>query len=78
MKWHRNCGGGGDVPKGNPNTQTQATDKYQKKAGYMSKSYKLKRDVVERFEEACTKAGVSQASQITKLMEEFIEKSIRE
>ena len=59
--------------KGNPNPQTIATDKYQKKAGYMTKGFKLKREIVEQFEEACRKAGVSQASQLTKMMKEFIE-----
>ena len=59
--------------KGNPNPQTIATDKYQKKAGYMTKGFKLKREIVEQFEEACRNAGVSQASQITEMMKEFIE-----
>ena len=59
--------------KGNPNPQTIATDKYQKKAGYMTKGFKLKREIVEQFEEAGRKAGVSQASQITEMMKEFIE-----
>lgn len=48
-------------------------DKWNAKAGYMSKSYKLKREVVEQFAEACEKAGVSQAAQLTKMMNEFIE-----
>lgn len=61
------------MTKGNPNPQTVATDKYQKKAGYMTKGFKLKREIVEQFEEACRKAGVSQASQITEMMKEFIE-----
>lgn len=62
------------MTKGNPNPQTVATDKYQKKAGYMTKGFKLKREIVEQFEEACRKAGVSQASQITEMMKIFIEK----
>ena len=49
---------------------TIATEKYQKKAGWMSKSYKLKREVVEAFAEA----GVSQAGKLTELMKGFIEK----
>ena len=61
------------MKKGEPNPQTVATDKYQKKAGYMTKGFKLKREIVEEFEEACKKAGVSQASQVTKMMREFIE-----
>lgn len=61
------------MPKGNPSAQTVATEKYQKKAGYMTKGFKLKRDIVEQFETACEKAGVSQAAQITAMMKEFIE-----
>lgn len=64
--------------KGNPNPQTVATDKYQKKAGYMTKGFKLKREIVEQFEVACKKAGVSQASQITEMMKEFIEEQNRQ
>lgn len=61
------------MPKGEPNPQTIATEKYQKKAGYMTKGFKIKREIAEQFEEAGQKAGVSQAGQITKLMQEFIE-----
>ena len=63
------------MPKGNPTQQTIASEKYQKKAGYMTKGFKLKRDVVEAFAEACENAGVSQASVITRLMNEFIEQN---
>ena len=62
------------MPKGEPNPQTIATEKYQKKAGYMTKGFKIKREIAEQFEEACQKAGVSQAGQITKHMQEFIER----
>jgi hypothetical protein len=62
------------MPKGSPKAQTIASDKYQKKAGYTVKSFKIKKDVADAYIEACEKAGVSQASQITKLMLEFIEK----
>lgn len=61
------------MPTGKPNAQTIATKKYQEKIGYISKSYKLKKDIVEAFGEACEKKGVSQASQITKMMKAFIE-----
>lgn len=63
------------MPKGEANVQTRATEKYQKKAGYMTKGFKLKRDVAEAFAEACEKAGVSQAAAITKFMNEFIEQN---
>lgn len=62
------------MPKGSPKAQTVASEKYQKKAGYITKGFKLKREVAEQFAEACEKAGVSQAAQITKMMKEFIEK----
>ena len=61
------------MPQGNPKPQTIASEKYQKKTGYMAKTYKLKREVVERFEEACKKAGVSQSGQLTKMMLMFVD-----
>ena len=61
------------MPKGKPNTQTKATDKYQKKAGIIAKTFKLKKEVIEAYKEACEKAGVSQAGQLTKMMNDFIE-----
>lgn len=61
------------MPKGNPKPQTIATRKYEEKAGWVSKSYKLKKEVVEAYAEACEKAGVSAAGQLTKMMKQFIE-----
>ena len=63
------------MPKGNPSAQTIASEKYQKKAGYIAKTYKLKRDVVEEFDQACEKAGISKSSQITKMMQDFIDET---
>lgn len=57
----------------NPKPQTIATEKYQKKVGLVSKSYKLKKEVAEAFADACKKAGVSQAGKLTELMKGFIE-----
>lgn len=62
------------MPVGNPKPQTIANKKYQEKAGYISKSFKLKRDVVQDFSRACDLAGVSQAAQLTKMMKEFSKK----
>ena len=56
-----------------PSRQSIATRKYEEKAGWMSKTYKLKREVVETFAEACEKTGVSQAGQLMELMKGFIE-----
>lgn len=66
------------MPKGNPNAQTIASEKYQKKVGYMTKGFKLKRDIADQFAAACEKAGVSQAAQITAMMKEFIEQVEKE
>ena len=56
-----------------PSRQSIATRKYEEEAGWMSKTYKLKREVVETFAEACEKTGVSQAGKLTELMKGFIE-----
>ena len=60
------------MPKGNPGKQTIATEKYQKKVGYMVKGFKLKRELVEEFEWACEQTGVSNAGKISELMRTFI------
>ena len=41
-------------------------DKWNAKAGLISKSYKLKRELVDQFAAACEKAGISPAS-VTKM-----------
>lgn len=66
------------MPTGNPKPQTVASKKYQNKAGWISKSYKLKKEVVELYADACEKAGVSQAGQLMKMMQEFADKTNRE
>lgn len=63
------------MPKGNPTKQTIASEKYQKKAGYMVKGFKIKKEVAEIFEEACRNNGVSQASVITQFMIEYSQKT---
>ena len=50
--------------------QTLRNQRYQEKAGWTSKSYKLKKEIVEQFAEACEKTGVSQAGQLSKMMRE--------
>lgn len=61
------------MPIGKPSAQTIASEKYQKKAGYMTKGFKIKKEVAEEFAWACDITGVSQAAQITKLMKSFVE-----
>ena len=54
------------MPVGNPKPQTVATKKYEKKAGFVSKSYKLKRTLVDQFADACELAGVKKYSKVLK------------
>ena len=61
------------MPIGSPKPQTIASEKYQKKAGWMTKGFKIKRQLADEFAEACAIAGVSQASKISELMKGFIE-----
>lgn len=63
------------MPKGNPKKQTIATDKYQKKAGYCAKTFKLKQDLVNEFMSTCEKLGVGQAATISDFMRKFIEEN---
>lgn len=60
------------MPKGNPGKQTVATAKYQAKAGYRAKTYKLREDIVKQFEQACKEKGQSQASVLMEKMREYI------
>lgn len=53
--------------------QSKATRKYEAKVGLVSKSYKLKKEVVEAFANACEKRGVSQSGQLTSMMQAFID-----
>ena len=61
------------MPIGSPKPQTVATRKYEKKTGWMSKSYKMKKEVVDDFAKACELAGVSQAGQLMKITNEHSE-----
>lgn len=63
------------MPVGNPKPQTMATKRYEEKAGWVSKSYKLRKEVVKDFADTCERVGVSQAGQLTKMMKEFIEQN---
>ena len=63
------------MPIGKPSKQTVATEKYAKKVGLISKSYKLRKELTEDFAEACAKRNTSAAAEITKFMEKFIEET---
>ncbi len=57
----------------NANTQTKATDKYQKKIGLTVKAFKIKKTLADDFALACDNSGVGQAATISKLMQDFID-----
>ena len=52
-------------------SRSETVSKYMKKAGWTSKSYTLKKDIVEAFKEACEKNSVSQASVLSAYMVEY-------
>jgi hypothetical protein len=54
---------------------TRATTRYHKKKGLVSKSYKLNREIVEKFAEACENIEASQAKELSKFMKIFIKKN---
>ena len=61
------------MPVGNPSKQSVATRKYEAKAGWISKTYKMKKDIVDEFKAACDKNGDSQAGKLMEFMREYIE-----
>ena len=52
-------------------SRSEIVEKYKKRAGWLSKSYTLKKDIVEAFKEACESQGVSQASVLSAYMVEY-------
>lgn len=56
----------------------ESQHKWQDKKGLIPKTYKLNKDIVEKFKEACDMNGVSQASTISELMNVYIEKTLKE
>lgn len=48
-------------------------ERWHKKNGYISKSFRMYRTLADDFADACAKAGVSQAVKIAELMQGFID-----
>lgn len=46
--------------------------RWQEKNGFIPKTYKLDKRLVEEFKEACDKLGISQASKLSELMCLFV------
>jgi len=61
------------MPKGSPSRQTVATALYTKKVGLISKSYKLRKNLVEDFARACEETGVSQAGKLSEMMQKYVD-----
>lgn len=55
--------------------KSRPQDKWDAKAGLISKTYKVNKEVAEEFKAACKKSGVAMGTQLTKMMKEFIEQS---
>ena len=56
------------------NPASRATARYHEKKGLISKSYKLPRDVVEMFAQACEEMELSQSKVLTKYMTYYIKR----
>lgn len=61
------------MPKGSPNPQTIASMKYQKKAGLVAKSFKIKKTLADDFREACKSRGEGQAAVVSRLLQGYID-----
>lgn len=47
-------------------------DKWDEKAGVISKTYKVNKKVAEEFQAACKKSSIAMGTQLTKMMKEFV------
>ena len=63
------------MPKGNPTAQTKATERYREKVGIITKSFHVKREIAERFKDACDRSGEPQSAVIVRFMEEYIKET---
>ncbi len=50
-----------------------AKQRWEKKAGYITKGFKMYKKQAEEFADACEKAGRSQSSVIQELMQKFVD-----
>ena len=48
-------------------------DRWDEKAGMISKTYKVNKKVAEEFQVACKEKGIAMCVQLTNMMKEFIE-----
>jgi len=55
------------------NTPLSKKQIWAQNSSYTSKSYKLKKDLVESFKKACEHQGISQSSALSEFMHGFVE-----
>ena len=55
----------------------RAQDRWNKKAGYISKSYKVNKNIADDFASSCKEKGVSQSGELLKFMSEFTKKNLK-
>ena len=60
------------MPAGEPNKHTKEDAKWREANGYVVKSFKMKKDVVQEFEKACKECHIAQNAAITELMRQFV------
>lgn len=48
--------------------------RWNEKNNYITKGYRMRKEVADEFKAACEAAGVSQSGQIVRMMTEFINK----
>ena len=47
-------------------------DRWNKKNNYITKGFKMRKELADEFKDVCDKAGVSQSGQIIKMMQDYI------
>ncbi len=57
----------------NEEAKTRRQDRWDAKAGVISRGYKVNKAVADEFKETCNRLGISMGPQLTKMMKEFIE-----
>ena len=57
------------------NNKYRFQEKYAERNGLSAKTYKLNKQIADRFREVCNEIGQSQSSVLTEFMKEFIEKN---
>lgn len=55
----------------------RAQDKWNKKVGYISKSFKVNKNIADDFARSCKEMDVSQSGELLKFMNEFVKKNTK-